>query len=98
MLCTSGASTHELSRRGGEKMPLLTVARVPEVGPGEARIVEAAGRLIAIFRSEEGWYAIDNTCTHRGCPLGEGEVDRFIVTCPCHGSQFDIRTGAVVMP
>src|SRR3972149_1417214 len=56
--------------------------------------VEAGGRAIALFRREEGWYAIDNTCPHRGCPLAEGEVEKFLVTCPCHGSQFDIRTGA----
>ena len=79
-------------------MALLTVAHVSELGPGEARAVKVGGRGIALFRREEGWYAIDNTCPHRGCPLAEGEVEEFLVTCPCHGSQFDIRTGAVVMP
>src|SRR3970040_2679915 len=79
-------------------LALLTVAHVSELSPGEARAVEGGGRAIALFRREEGWYAIDNTCPHRGCPLAEGEVEEFLVTCPCHGSQFDIRTGAVVMP
>ena len=79
-------------------MALLTVGHVSELSPGEARAVEVGGRTIALFRREEGWYAIDNTCPHRGCPLAEGEVEKFLVTCPCHGSQFDIRTGAVVMP
>jgi len=79
-------------------MALLTVGHVSELSPGEARAVEVGGRAIALFRREEGWYAIDNTCPHRGCPLAEGEVEKFLVTCPCHGSQFDIRTGAVVMP
>ena len=76
----------------------MTVARVSDLSPGEARLVEVGGRAIALFRREEGWYAIDNTCPHRGCPLAEGEVEGFLVTCPCHGSQFDIRTGAVILP
>ena len=79
-------------------MALLTVAHVSELSPGAARAVMVGDRAIAVFRREEGWYAIDNTCPHRGCPLAEGEVEEFLVTCPCHGSQFDIRTGAVVMP
>ncbi len=79
-------------------MALLTVARVSELDPGEARAVMVQDRAIAVFRRAEGWYAIDNTCPHRGCPLAEGKVEEFLVTCPCHGSQFDIRTGAVVMP
>jgi nitrite reductase/ring-hydroxylating ferredoxin subunit len=41
-------------------------------------------------------YAFDDTCTHKGCSLGEGKLDGTIVTCPCHGSQFDVTSGAVV--
>lgn len=79
-------------------MARMTVARVSDLSPGGARLVEVSGRVIALFRREEGWYAIDNTCPHRGCPLAEGHVEGFLVTCPCHGSQFDIRTGKVIMP
>jgi nitrite reductase/ring-hydroxylating ferredoxin subunit len=79
-------------------MALLTVAHVSELSPGEARAVEVGGRGIALFRRDEGWYAIDNTCPHRGFPLAEVEVEEFMVTCQCHGSQFDIRTWAVVLP
>jgi nitrite reductase/ring-hydroxylating ferredoxin subunit len=35
----------------------------------------------------------DDVCTHTGDPLGGGEVDGFVVTCPWHGAQFDIRSG-----
>ncbi len=79
-------------------MARMTVAHLSDLNPGGARLVEVSGRVIALFRREEGWYAIDNTCPHRGCPLAEGHVEGFLVTCPCHGSQFDIRTGAVVLP
>lgn len=43
-------------------------------------------------------YAIGNTCTHRGCSLDEGELEGNIVTCPCHGGQFDVTNGKVVAP
>ena len=79
-------------------MPLVTVARATDLSPGEGRLVEADGRAIALFRHEQGWYAIDNTCPHRGCALADGYLEQFVVTCPCHGSQFDIRTGAVLLP
>ena len=40
-------------------------------------------------------FAIDNTCTHRGGPLSEGELSGYAVTCPWHGATFDVRTGEV---
>ncbi len=43
-------------------------------------------------------FALDNTCTHRGGPLAEGEVSGHEVTCPWHGATFDVRTGEVVGP
>src|SRR3972149_5663846 len=79
-------------------MALLTVARVSELDPGEARAVMVGDQAIAAFRRGGGGPAMDTASPHRGCPLAEGEVEEFLVTCPCHGSQFDIRTGAVVMP
>jgi nitrite reductase/ring-hydroxylating ferredoxin subunit len=43
-----------------------------------------------------GVCAIANTCTHRGGPLNEGERDGNVVTCPWHGSQFDLCSGEVL--
>ncbi|MGH2453019.1 MAG: Rieske (2Fe-2S) protein [bacterium] len=79
-------------------MPLVPVARTSDQAPGKARLVTVGSAPIALFRTGDGWYAIDNTCPHRGCPLADGDVEGFVVTCPCHGSQFDIRTGSVLMP
>ncbi|MBI3975206.1 MAG: non-heme iron oxygenase ferredoxin subunit [Armatimonadetes bacterium] len=76
----------------------MTVARVSDLAPGEARLVQAGGRAIALFRRDEGWYAIDNACPHRGGSLADGDVEGFVVTCPLHASQFDIRTGALISP
>ena len=41
-------------------------------------------------------YAIDDTCTHRGCSLGDGKLDGSTLQCACHGSRFDVTSGAVV--
>ena len=72
------------------------VALVGDLAPGEATVVEADGRCIALFNVEGTYYALDNTCTHRGGPLGEGKLNGSVVTCPWHHGQFDVRTGEVV--
>lgn len=65
---------------------------------GEAmRAVEVDGIPVLVSRSESGEVcAIANTCTHRGGPLNEGERDGNVVTCPWHGSQFDLCSGEVL--
>jgi nitrite reductase/ring-hydroxylating ferredoxin subunit len=60
------------------------------------RLVEVAGRNIAVFNVDGKLYAIDNDCTHVGGPLAEGFVSGEIVTCPWHAAQFDLRTGQVL--
>ena len=42
------------------------------------------------------FFAIDDTCTHRGCSLGDGKLDASTLQCACHGSRFDVTSGAVV--
>lgn len=79
-------------------MSLVKVAETKDVPPGTGTVVEADGKTLALFNLGGTLYAIDNTCTHAGCPLGEGTVEGNIVTCVCHGSQFDITTGQVIRP
>lgn len=57
---------------------------------------EVGGKSIAVFNSGGKFYAIDNTCKHRGGPLGEGALDGNVVACPWHGWQFDITNGNCV--
>jgi nitrite reductase/ring-hydroxylating ferredoxin subunit len=56
--------------------------------------VDAAGKTVALFNVEGSFYAIDNTCAHRGGPLGEGDLEGTIVTCPWHAWRWDVITGA----
>ena len=62
------------------------------------KLVEAAGQRIALFKLSDGYYAIEDTCPHAGGPLSEGPLNVEVVTCPWHGSRFDVRTGAVLGP
>ena len=64
---------------------LVKVASKSEIGPGGAIKAEINGREIAIFNIDGNFYAIDDTCIHRGGPLSEGSVEDKIVTCPWHG-------------
>lgn len=75
----------------------VKVADVAEIAPGTGKCVQANGKEIALFNVGGTFYAIDNTCLHRGGPLGEGELDGTIVTCPWHAWQYDVRTGVNTM-
>ncbi len=59
-------------------------------------VVDANGTAIAIFDVGRTFYAIANACTHMGGTLGEGGLDGKTVTCPWHGSQFDVTSGQVL--
>ena len=77
---------------------LYDVAAVWEIAPGEAKLVEAGGKEIALFNCGGEYYALDNDCTHVGGPLCEGEIIGDRVVCPWHGAEFSIRTGEVLGP
>ena len=60
----------------------------------EGRSVTIGGRRIAVFRTPDGWRAIEGACPHAGGPLADGIVADRCVTCPLHGWRFDLDTGA----
>jgi nitrite reductase (NADH) small subunit len=72
---------------------LHTVARLEDAPPGTLRVVQAGDRQIALYNADGTFYATQNDCLHLAGPLGEGELDGCIVTCPWHGWQYDVRTG-----
>ncbi len=75
-------------------MTEFVVAKVDEIPSGAGKVVFAGDRAIALFNVNGTFYAIDNTCPHRGGPLGEGELDGATVTCPLHGWQYDVTSGS----
>ena len=68
--------------------------RVDDVPLGEGRALMLGGRRVAIFRSAQGWYALDAVCPHRGGPLEDGIVCDRAVICPLHERRFDLASGA----
>jgi nitrite reductase (NADH) small subunit len=74
----------------------VRIAGTEDVKPGSGMVAEVNGKTIALFNVEGQYHAIDNTCVHRGGPLGEGDVEGEVVTCPWHGWQFNVTTGACV--
>jgi len=58
--------------------------------------VDVEGRHVLLHRGNGQVHAVDNICTHAGALLSRGEVDDCIVTCPLHGSRFDLRDGHIV--
>jgi len=74
-------------------MPFVKVASVNDVEEGAGKVVTANGQMIALFKVKGTFYAIDNTCLHRGGPLGEGFLEDNVVTCPLHGWRYDVTSG-----
>jgi nitrite reductase/ring-hydroxylating ferredoxin subunit len=72
------------------------VAEASEVPEGGAKTVTVSGTEVMVAKVEGKLYAIANKCTHVGGPLGKGKLVGSVVTCPWHGSKFDVKTGAVV--
>lgn len=74
----------------------VRVAGTADVKPGHGIVAEVNGKSLAIFNVDGQFHVIDNTCLHRGGPLGEGELENNVVTCPWHGWQFNVITGVCV--
>jgi nitrite reductase (NADH) small subunit len=80
-----------------EDRPKLTLVKIGTKAElpacGKVKEFIAAGRMLCVASLEDGIYAMDNTCPHRGGPLGQGVIENEKVICPWHGWQFDPKTG-----
>jgi nitrite reductase (NADH) small subunit len=92
---SSRARVAEFADRG-EHMAFVRATAAAEIPPGKIREVTVSGKALAIANVAGQFYAIDNTCLHRGGPLGDGPLEGTIVTCPWHGWQYDVTTGKIL--
>lgn len=78
--------------------PLCAVEAVP-IAAGKPIDLDD-GRRVAVFRTEDGFYVVDDMCTHGAASLSDGDYDPATghVECPWHGGRFDVRTGLPVAP
>ena len=75
---------------------LIRLGSSKDVIAGQMHVFDVAGTKVTVANADGHLYAFDDTCTHLGCSLAEGKLEGTTVTCPCHGSQFDVTSGAVL--
>ena len=72
------------------------VGKVSEIPEGEMRSFQVGGEDVAVAHVDGSFHAFSDVCTHAQCLLSEGDLDETTVTCPCHGSEFDVTNGEVL--
>jgi nitrite reductase/ring-hydroxylating ferredoxin subunit/hemoglobin-like flavoprotein len=95
-----GLAHSAVAKEHGDAPPLPTkdvmVAMATEIPDGQRKIVQVDNLSIGIFHHDGGWYAVRNSCVHRGGPVATGTLTGDILTCPWHGFQFNLRSGQCV--
>ena len=77
----------------------VTTVPASDIPVGGLKAVDVRGTRIAIANVDGTYYAFEEACTHEQCSLVEnGELAGATLTCACHGSEFDVRTGGVLAP
>ncbi|MDX1523528.1 MAG: Rieske (2Fe-2S) protein, partial [Anaerolineae bacterium] len=74
-------------------MSKVRIASAGELEHPGCKVYQANGHVLALFRTEEGLFAVDNRCPHMGFPLDQGSVKDGILTCHWHHARFDLATG-----
>jgi nitrite reductase/ring-hydroxylating ferredoxin subunit len=75
---------------------MIRLASARDVATGRMHVFDVAGTKVNVVNVDGRLFAFDDTCTHAGCSLSKGTLHGTTVTCPCHGSKFDVTSGAVV--
>lgn len=75
----------------------IKAAATSDVPSGSMKTVMVGGKPIALANVDGEFFAVSDSCTHEQCSLGtEGFLDGSIITCGCHGGQFEVTTGKVM--
>lgn len=83
------------------KLIIMSINAILEIGlnqikDGDMREYMLGDQSVLVVRVNNNYYAISNRCTHRGCSLSKGALKGSIVTCPCHGTKFDVTNGKML--
>ena len=79
-------------------MTWIPVADADEIEEEDVIEVEVEGRILAVYRTKDGYFAGDGICTHEHAHLADGFVMGNIIECPKHQGRFDVRDGATKGP
>ena len=74
----------------------VSVSKASEIPIGHLKPVSVQGKRLLVCHTEQGFYAVDDTCTHDDGPLADGLLDGNAIECPRHGARFDVTTGTVL--
>ena len=74
----------------------VTLAKAQEISKGGFKSVQAGNKRLLVCHTDDGFYVIDDTCTHDDGPLADGYLDGNAIECPRHGARFDVKTGKVL--
>ena len=85
-----------LGMRTSRERKEVEVGPAGEIPDGERKILEVAGISIGIFHYQSRWYALKNSCLHRGGPVCTGSLEDGVLTCPWHGYQYSIIDGKLL--
>jgi nitrite reductase (NADH) small subunit/3-phenylpropionate/trans-cinnamate dioxygenase ferredoxin subunit len=77
-------------------MALIKLCNLENVPPGTIKQFTANEQEILIINTNDQIYCLEARCTHAGAPLAEGTINQNVLTCPWHGSQFNITNGQAV--
>jgi nitrite reductase/ring-hydroxylating ferredoxin subunit/uncharacterized membrane protein len=91
----AGAGKWNEERIAGASGEVVIAARKDELQVDQMKLLHVGRSRIVLGRTESGWVAFDDRCTHRGASLADGVMICGTVQCPWHGSQFDTRSGEV---
>jgi len=72
---------------------MIEVAKTKDISPGQCTVVKVEDQEFALYNVDGKIYATSNECIHQGGPLGEGDLDGQVITCPWHQWTFDVTTG-----
>src|SRR5580698_2628434 len=77
-------------------MPFVLAAKTTDVATGTVHEFHVSGKPVALANVAGKFFAINNTCLHRGGPLGQGSLQGSIVTLPRPGREYDVTTGKLL--
>ena len=89
----SRAPMYNYTRLSPEQCEFINIAPLGDLPPGERLFVEIDGQPIVVFNIAGTLFAIADLCSHDDGPVGEGNLGGYVISCPRHGAEFDVRTG-----
>jgi len=77
-------------------MDKIIVCKAVEIMPGQMKKISVGGKEIIVSNIGGDYFAIDDTCSHSGASLSEGNLEGSTVTCDWHGAQFNCKNGKLI--